>query len=373
MKNKIDIKTVQKDVSKLIYLYFQTSPDAINNNGHTSDHTSLQDITIGEDMCRICLSQQSLSSLFRKDGAQTIFTKIMTVCPNVRIVKNDCLPQYICKVCWTNLNTALSFKTLCEKNDFEVREKVLTSKKDVRSASAKVKKIKIESEDEDFAGDIPDDDDFQLSNEEVPDSNVDTDEEEQKLSKLKKSTGRKRKSSGATSTAAMSNANSSIQSSDEESPTNFPCSHCPQTFTAKKDLHFHFKLHPNANITCEICDRTFKTHYNYLQHYETHKNEKPNFNKCLICKKIFSNRTERKTHMIEVHNEPVASFKCEKCSRNFTSQIRLKNHIERCKLVKTPPKRKKPKNDYDSLTFGKDLFKTCAPLTTTYWSDSFSD
>lgn len=321
-------------------------------------------------MCRICLSHQSLSSLFRKDGSQTIFTKVLTICPKVRIVKNDCLPQYICKTCWTNLNTALDFKNLCEKNDFDVREKILSSKKDVRTASANVKKIKMESEDDEFAGDILDDDDFQLSNDEVPDSNVDTDEEEQKLSKIKRNlSGRKRKSYGGTST----NVNSSVHSSDDENNTNFPCPHCTQTFTAKKDLHFHFKMHPNANITCEICDRTFKTHYNYLQHCETHKNEKPNFNKCLICKKIFTNRTERKTHMIEVHNEPVASFKCDKCTRNFTSQIRLKNHIERCKLVKTPPKRKKTKNEYDSLTFGKDLFKTCAPLTTTYWSDSFSD
>jgi hypothetical protein len=98
-----------------------------------------------------------------------------------------------------------------------------------------------------------------------------------------------------------------------------------------------------------------------------------------------------KKHTNSEHkNDNSITYECSKCKRFFSSLSRYEKHRESCtstissnhqKSIKITPSSvsKKPmmnrarERDDTAPPTGKDLFKTVAPLTTTYWSDSFSD
>lgn len=180
-----------------------------------------------------------------------------------------------------------------------------------------------------------------------------------------------------------------IGSTDDVRPSKHVCKECGKECTSKKTLSAHRATHfqpgEDAPFRCSICNRGFKYNINLTSHMQIHKD-----NYTCDCGKSFSNKSDLKKHTNTEHkNDNSITYECSKCKRFFSSLSRYEKHRESCTSVSTnhqktikisaPNSAKKhvsvdrrPRDDSAPPT-GKDLFKTVAPLTTTYWSDSFSD
>lgn len=113
---------------------------------------------------------------------------------------------------------------------------------------------------------------------------------------------------------------------------------------------------------------------------QIHKENYP----CDECGKAFNNKLELKKHTVNDHKqtESTITYECSKCKKFFSSLVRYEKHRESCsaggKSVVKVSSRPKPidrkfKEETTVPSSGRDLFKTVAPTTSTYWSDSFSD
>lgn len=353
--------------------------------------------------CRICLGIENLTDIWESDESTTVAANIMILCPTVKIAKKDMMPQFICNACLQSLRVAIHFKTLGETTDKELRSTVKQRRKNLRETEFVV----IDCNDE--GGEVEENINFFSDDEEfhpptdynVSESHSDSDSSfdvkktrgrrslrkkvrrsrrgrkrtfSPKVEKLepvrKKRMGRPARKSKET--ADEGTGNESSKSSKASKPTQ--CVYCDQTFPSLVALREHKKSHIGEKpFKCEICDRTFKFIGSFKTHQEKHK--VPDDLMCTQCNKRYPNKTELRRHMVDVHDEPVAKYICAKCKRAFTSEKRLERHKEaNCPGVETPQgKEKKPKPEPDSIALGRDLFKCVAPLTTTYWSDSFSD
>ncbi|XP_055381763.1 zinc finger protein weckle [Condylostylus longicornis] len=174
-----------------------------------------------------------------------------------------------------------------------------------------------------------------------------------------------------------------VKNKSGSTPINAPkeaqCPYCNEILPSQSALIKHKKTHSNQPLNCEMCGKSFKLLAAYQAHVEKHKTDGDSL-KCDKCEKTFTKLVERKRHMIEVHNEKPETFPCEKCKRVFALKKTLERHLEDGKCPGPKPPRppvptpvKKAKSDVENLTLGRDLFKCVAPLTTTYWSDSFSE
>ena len=124
--------------------------------------------------------------------------------------------------------------------------------------------------------------------------------------------------------------------------------------------------------------RGFKYQINLTSHMQMHKENYP----CDDCGKAFSSKMELKRHNVSEHksSESTITYECSKCKKFYSSLVRYEKHRETCAVggkpvvkMSTKPKilDRKIKEEFPST--GRDLFKTVAPTTSTYWSDSFSD
>ncbi|XP_055918814.1 myoneurin [Eupeodes corollae] len=377
---------------------------------------------VDENQCRVCTTTADLVSIFKKEFQKTYADKLMDICPTVNIQRKDFLPQFICRVCVSSVNAAFALKSQCEQTDLELRQVLETSIKKVRKVTSYV-----DSDPEDIP-DAPQDQDFKLSDASPPsaeDSDSDYDKpllkrrgrrsrkystpkvKSEKLEKKSRTPGMKKETPLKKSIKADPDLNDSKtdhegdptapsgaagdfssgseenysppkkrrgrgrksgKTPDDKPPANLTCTVCNETLNSREELREHKKtLH--SSFDCELCGRKFKMQSSLKTHMEKHTSLK--ILNCEPCNMHFPNKTERRRHMQEVHKDTVAQFSCEKCKRAFTSETRLQKHSEsNCPGFDTSQKKR---GDLESLSMGKDLFKCVAPLTTTYWSDSFSD
>ncbi|XP_055839665.1 enolase-phosphatase E1 [Episyrphus balteatus] len=378
---------------------------------------------VDENQCRVCTTTKDLVSIFKKEYQKTYAEKLMAICPLVNIQRKDFLPQFICKICLSSVNAAFALKGQCEQTDAELRVVLETSIKKTR----KVTNYALDSDPEDIP-DAPQDQDFNLSDASPP-SAEETDSDVPLLKKRPRRGSRKSRSSKiksektekklkspaikkesplkkaikpdpdlndsknseldgdptAPSGAAAGDFSSGSEenysppkrrrgkgkkskSSEDRPPVNLTCNVCNETLNSREELRDHKKQN-HSSFDCELCGRKFKMQSSLKTHMEKHTSLK--ILNCEPCNMHFPNKTERRRHMQEAHKDTVAQFSCEKCKRAFTSETRLQKHTEsNCPGFDTSQKKR---GDLESLSMGKDLFKCVAPLTTTYWSDSFSD
>lgn len=149
-----------------------------------------------------------------------------------------------------------------------------------------------------------------------------------------------------------------------------PCPLCDKVFPTQTALKDHKKVHVGEKpLACNICNKPFKQRVSLEAHIQKHKDD--DSRTCKPCEKQFASRIELRKHQQSVHEDEY-TFECEKCKRSFTTKSRLDKHKEsKCPGFDTTVR--KPKEVEVSSNLGRDLFKCVAPLTTTYWSDSFSE
>ncbi|XP_004535718.1 putative zinc finger and SCAN domain-containing protein 5D [Ceratitis capitata] len=371
---------------------------------------------VDENQCRVCTSKESLISLFKTINKQTIADKLMSICPTVSIAQKDFMPQFICNPCLDNVTIALELKTKCENTERELRKKLSRSKNKVRRPTGYV--VIDATLDSDPSDEEPNDDvEFKVSDDGGITAEDDSDDSDfGTTSKKKRSprggpSRRGRRKSAAVTPAPKVKEKKRIgrpptkrsldsppmfkeESSDDEEeshkkikkrkikssppsaeqvelPSEFPCDECEQVFSRKLSLILHKKVHMQREpLKCEVCGQMFKIQGAYRKHVQKH-NEEPAGFECNKCEYVGSSKAELRRHLVDEHDEQGILYQCEKCKRKFVSEARLEKHQDgRCPGQERPPK---SRPDMDSFAVGKDLFKSVAPLTTTYWSDSFSD
>ena len=106
-----------------------------------------------------------------------------------------------------------------------------------------------------------------------------------------------------------------VQQSDEEKETNFPCGYCDESFTLETHLIKHLETHSDLKE---------------LKSYRVQDNEEE-YN-CDKCDKVYQRELDLRKHIHDVHRvvecEAVPKFVCSRCKETFTAKADLVVHLE---------------------------------------------
>lgn len=360
------------------------------------------------EICRVCTSKENLSNIFDFESSIRICDIIMKICPTVRITERDHLPHKICQKCVEKVRIASDFKITCENTDKELRKTLKRAYNKSRRTTDFVIVNCPMSDEEDNDDEPQDDDEYKVSQSEVESEPVTSDDSFEPANKKKRTPrrrGRKPKSESTPPTVSGVKRRRGRQPGFKLSPSASASALTPRRGPGRPPKSATKSKSPGlANVVyieapdpsssdsdddkpiarrkthdCTKCDETFKTGVELKEHLQTHKGD---------------------------------LFPCTKCEKTFKSKVYLSNHLERhdqddkkraekikAKELKKQQQRQKDiqkRRDYDSkkpklstssgsaekkkkleqpspANSGRDLFKCVAPLTSTYWSDSFSD
>lgn len=368
--------------------------------------TRHEDEEVEEEQCRVCTDKEDLVSLFTIVNEYTVADMLMTICPNVSIATKDFLPQYICNKCLNNVIIAVQLKNQCEGTERELRKKLSRHKNKIRRPKGYVVIDAPLDSDPATEEELNNDEEFKVSDEAstTPDDDSDDSDFSDSIKKRTRRTGGRRGRPKRGGTLSHYNQKSSqlsqrsrvpvkrsnryessgeeelwqahkkvkqkrVSASDVAAPMDFPCNECGQVFSRKLSLILHQKTHTMARtpIKCEVCGKLFKMRGAYRTHLDRHRDDSFGF-KCEICHCILPTNADLKRHINDQHDDN-SVLQCKRCKRIFVSSERLQRHKDR--PCPGPEKTKRP--DPEALKIGNDLFKSVAPITTTYWSDTFSD
>ncbi|XP_065074817.1 titin isoform X2 [Ochlerotatus camptorhynchus] len=370
------------------------------------------------DICRVCTSKEGLGDIFEFESAVRICDLIMKICTNVRIAERDHLPHKICKSCVDKVRIAYEFKTTCESTDKELRQTLKRSYNKSRRTTDFVIVNCPMSDEEDNDDEPQDDDEYKVSQSEVESEPVTSDDSFAPPSKKKKTRtskrrgrGRRPKSESSAPTidttvkrrrgrqpgfspkaAAAKAAAAAAAAAAEDTPRRRP-GRPPKNSKApglanvvyieapdpsSSDSDDDKPIKPRKTHDCNKCDETFKTGVELKEHLQTHKGD---LFPCTKCEKTFKSKVYLTNHLErhdqdEKKREEKLKAKEEKKKQQRLKEIqKRKEHEERLKRQKAQAgsAEKKKKVEPSPVGTGRDLFKCVAPLTSTYWSDSFSD
>lgn len=394
--------------------------DGGNNDDEQNDDSTSQlrelrrEEEIDPNQCRVCMTNANLLDIFRI-GDRTSFRicdLIMKLVPGVKISERDYLPHQICGVCVDRIEAAYELRQQCEKTDELLRSKLKRSKKTTRRAPAEFLLVDAIAESSESDDDQKsDDEEFKLSeaSEESSDSESSDSSYDDKKKRptnqrgggaaLKRGGGAPLKRAGVTVVAQPLKKPrtagvvyiKAVKSDDDDAATARPMQRKPGPKSAFKGP---LKPGPNNRLAfrCDVCNRPCSSAEALAQHRRIHSDEK-----CGICSMMFKNKAALQQHIVQRHKDDPNRV-CKKCNRVFISPAECQRHIKtahaetvacnRCRRYfpnrqqldqhKCMADRKtmdiKPRrSDLETSGSGQDLFKSVAPLTTTYWSDSFSD
>ncbi|XP_030375125.1 zinc finger protein 37 [Scaptodrosophila lebanonensis] len=357
-----------------------------NNDASVSARASVQQKDeVDENQCRVCTGKKELVSLFKKVANATPADMLMTICPSVSIALKDYMPQFICNGCLDSVTIAINLKNKLETTERDLRKHLSRSKNKVRRPRGYVVIDAPVSDSGSEEEELNDDVEFKVSD--VGGSTTaESDSADSDISDKRKRTsgrGRRKRKQGrkrAVSGSGNNNDDDGIGHKKKciapaaASQGPFECDRCDLTFSRKQSYVLHRKTHdPSREIQCEICNKIFKVQRAFQTHMERHELERLQFN-CELCPEAFKLRAELKRHMSMKHDEDGLIYECKRCHRTFLTQTRLQRHQSlNCPRLPDVKSTKRSTVSGENLTQGRDLFKSVAPPTTTYWSDSFSE
>lgn len=339
---------------------------------------------VDPNQCRVCKNAEQLIDIFAIEEEMRICDVIMKICSSVRIHERDYLPHMICLCCLGKLRTAYQFVKEVQATDKELRGKLKRSKSKVRKPSDGFVLIDCNEFSESDDDEQNDDEEYKVSDveEEEDDTESGTDTDDSRKGKPPKKRGPRRSKSKKMKEELFSTAKRlkrdivfiEADNSDEEKvKKKEKCKECNKVFSNKNSLRLHrknahFRSGEDAPFKCHICGRGFKYSINLTSHMQIHKESYA----CDECGRVFASKSDVKKHALNQHKCSL-SYECNKCRRLYCSVKRYQKHRESCSDHGSASRKKITKVKEDFSFTGRDLFKTVAPVTTTHWSDSFSD
>lgn len=340
---------------------------------------------LDKNQCRICLSKDNLLSIFKVSNRYDfrVSDLIMKICTTIKIGERDYLPHYVCANCEERIESAYGLRLQCEESEKLLRSKLKRSKKTRRNPS---QFVIIDAEPSSDSNDEnQDDDEFHLSEVSEEDSEVDSDmsyEEKKKRPPARrtrrappqKSVAQKRKAppvaqrssrkAGVVYIDAAGSDDDNGQTRKRTKPNRvtqvFKCASCNRICGSAEQLQAHMQVHVSEK--CRYCGKEFRHRPTLMLHYQKHNEGRI----CATCHLEFATKNDCRRHMQMAHT---VTHNCNMCKRSFPSKGRLDGH--KCEGIVSGRSRMPPGPEQPST--GRDLFKSVAPPTTTYWSDSFSD
>lgn len=296
---------------------------------------------VDPDQCRACKSKENLISIFdlRAELNLNIAELIVGLCHNVRISEKDLLPHLICNDCVETVIKAHSFKIKCESTDKEFRSNLRRSENKRRATRQDyvlldaTKDLESSSEDE---GSKVDDDEFKVSDVEAQltsDGPSDEDSDfvlESKKKKKPKSTTRKKRAPRKVKEPVQPvkrKGRKRKNDSTESAPTPVQKKSGP----------------PTKNVV-------------YIDAGDASSDDE-------TLKKKRTRKMEQKPPVV---TKSVTKVKTIVTPKKIFAPTKTTAKTPIMVQSQKSLRKKEPRE-------GRDLFKTCAPITTTYWSDSFSD
>lgn len=363
----------------------EQSNDDNKVEGDEEEEGKKKEPDVDPNQCRVCKATESLIDIFAIEEDMRICDIITKMCSGIRIHERDFLPHMICLSCLGRLRVAYQFMKDVIATDTELRGKLKRSKKARKPTDGVIIIDCNEFTDSEYE-EQNDDDDFQISNaeEEEDDDDFDSvDSDDSRKPKVPKKRGpkpkrnkvkRMKKELASTAKRLKRDIVFIEADSDDEERKKERCKECSKVFSNKQALRMHKqKAHTKPSsetpFRCNICGKGFKYSINLSSHMQIHKDSYT----CDECGRVFVMKSEAKKHALNQHKCSL-SYECNKCRRLYCSVRRYQKHRESCSDYSSSSKKKPMKVSKEDLSFtGRDLFKTVAPTTTTYWSDSFSD
>lgn len=371
------------------------------------------------DMCRVCMSKDELNDIFDiYDSNVRICDLIMKICVQVRISSRDHLPHKICKNCIEKAKIANEFKLTCENTDKELRRTLKRCYTKSRRTTDFVIVNCPMSDEEENDEDQPDDDEYKVSQSEVesePPTSDDSFEPANKRRRTRTPKRRGRKPKSETSSIVTPGSEPRRRGrkpgtkmgprtprpevshtparrgrpgrppgrpprSEKNTPgiANVVYIEAPDPSTSDSDDDK--PIRPRKTHCCTKCDDTFATGVELKEHLQTHKGD---LFPCTKCEKSFKSKVYLANHL-ERHDQDdkrrEEKVKAKEMKKQQQRQKEIQKRREQEERVKqksvasaSSSAEKKKKPEPSPASSGRDLFKCVAPLTSTYWSDSFSD
>jgi len=365
---------------------------------------------LNEMQCRVCTKSNDLLSIFELIDDFSIAEILMSICPSVVIKVNDNLPQFLCMQCLENVKIAWNLKKQCESTDTELRKKLSRSRAKMRKPMknyemlddahnyeiSESSSLLTESIDEEFKVSLSD----ELSDDSDEDSYYGLKRKRNSRASRPRgrggdrrlavtSKGRKKRtvrSLGLIKTSTTDDdpdytqPKAQINLNLQNEPTVYRCLQCKQMFRKAFALKIHSKVHERDNFKCDKCGKEFRTKGTYRSHLDKHETDFLSY-RCDQCPLNVATKAELRRHLAEDHIiDEGQLFECLACKKSFVSANRLAKHkattcagLALDSSLATATSTKQKRNQAETLSVRQELFKTAAPLTTTFWSDSFSD
>lgn len=289
------------------------------------------------NVCRVCLEEGHLSSIFEKDDNEITISDKIFDCANIKIERNSNLPEQICKKCVAYLNVAYKFRTICRRSDNILESFIQNSVDNKLLLTTKYTEpeepIKIEL-----------DNDLTVYNSETDTSFLNNDESNDNipLSQLLHEAQKVDKSGEIieqpNDVASKSNKNVTkiitmesdgtaviqLEEIAEQKPRHI-CEICGNIYTKIHSLHSHMRWHRNEKpYSCEICGASFGINFQLTRHMRTHTGQKPY--ECKYCGRKFADiGTKAKHERTHTGERP---FKCSACGKTFTYSHVLNVHLK---------------------------------------------
>lgn len=370
--------------------------DSPEPNSNETENIANKEPDVDPNQCRVCKDTDQLIDIFAIEDDMRICDIITKICSDVRIHERDFLPHMICLSCLGKLRSTFIFVNQIRATDKELRSKLKRSKKARKTNDFVLVDAHELSEESDDNDEVNDDEEFKVSESEEDSDDDSISESDVDTKPLKKrSNGGRKKSASTTSTPATAPSSSKrvkqdllttakrlkrdivfIEADDSEEERKVRrerCRDCNKTFNSKNSLKLHRKnVHTDDFLfKCHICSKSFKYSINLSSHMQVHKESYT----CDDCGRVFASKSDSKRHALNQHKCSL-SYECNKCRRLYCSIKRYQKHRETCSSGSNMSSlmRKKLSKPKEEVSYGsRDLFKSVAPVTTTYWSDSFSD
>ncbi|XP_053698151.1 zinc finger protein CG2199-like [Sabethes cyaneus] len=357
------------------------------------------------EICRVCTSKENLSNIFDFESSIRICDIIIKICPTVRITERDHLPHKICQKCVEKVRIAFDFKNTCENTDKELRKTLKRAYNKSRRTTDFVIVNCPMSDEEENEDEPQDDDEYKVSQSEVESEPVTSDDSFEPANKKKRTPKRRGRRPKSESTpgivtgvkrrrgrqpgfklASPPTASPAVprrgpgrppkSATKAKSPGIANVVYIEAPEASSSDSEDDKPIKQRKTHDCTKCDETFKTGVELKEHLQTHKGD---LFPCTKCEKTFKSKVYLSNHL-ERHDQDdkkrAEKMKAKELKKQQQRQkdIQKRRESDSKKPLSSGSAEKKKKLEQPSpANSGRDLFKCVAPLTSTYWSDSFSD
>ncbi|XP_045768954.1 zinc finger protein OZF [Maniola jurtina] len=285
-------------------------------------------------LCRICLEEGILSSIFTK-SYNLALCEMIEYCSNVKIRKDDGLPEQICSNCIYKLGISYHFKQSCESSDVRLRQylglsipckvshAMVMTDPIVMTPPTIVKKCKCQPVQKKSSSNYK----------KKPDS--------EKLKRGPKPKPKKDCICNQCNKEFRCQAQLEMHMRTHTGDKPFACRYCPRRFSQKHNLTIHLRVHTGEKpFQCEVCSKRFTAQGNLQAHIKIHTGQKDHV--CSLCNKSFITSSELTRH-IQKHRG-VKNFKCDICPLAYVHLRDLKLHKLRKHQI---PDTSKAQNEYN--------------------------